>query len=125
MTFYYRSLLHRNLCNIHFPVNSSHNLACDESSATGESDTMKKGKEATGDCFILSGSKVLEGVAKVVIIAVGMFFFFFFGFRNSQHFTYKTCLLHCMNFWGKGTHSFFGKTMMVGVLANLLFLGSA
>ncbi|RUS23580.1 E1-E2 ATPase-domain-containing protein [Jimgerdemannia flammicorona] len=48
-----------------------HNLACDESSATGESDTMKK-REAPGDCFILSGSKVLEGVARVVVIAVGI-----------------------------------------------------
>ncbi|RUS17441.1 hypothetical protein BC937DRAFT_89982, partial [Endogone sp. FLAS-F59071] len=70
MTFYCRGLLYRNLCNIRFPVNSSHKLACDESSATGESDTMKKADEATGDCFILSGSKVLEGVARVVVIAV-------------------------------------------------------
>ncbi|KAI8388871.1 PMCA-type calcium-translocating P-type ATPase [Radiomyces spectabilis] len=48
-----------------------HNLACDESSATGESDTMKKKTEDKGDCFILSGSKVLEGVARAVVIAVG------------------------------------------------------
>ncbi|KAI8329126.1 hypothetical protein BC941DRAFT_443499 [Chlamydoabsidia padenii] len=66
-----------------------HNVACDESSATGESDTMKKkpfptSSEENGgdvDCFLLSGSKVLEGVGRCVVIAVG-------------------------------EHSFFGKTMM-------------
>lgn len=50
---------------------SGHNLACDESSSTGESDTMKKQTEEKGDCFILSGSKVLEGVGRAVVIAVG------------------------------------------------------
>jgi P-type Ca2+ transporter type 2C len=61
---------------------SGHNLTCDESSATGESDAMKKNTvENDGDPFILSGSKVLEGVGKAVVIAVG-------------------------------PHSFFGKTMM-------------
>lgn len=55
---------------------SGHNIKCDESSATGESDQMKKtsgeqvlsllvrghndGKDL--DPFIISGSKVLEGV---------------------------------------------------------------
>ncbi|KAI8078906.1 PMCA-type calcium-translocating P-type ATPase [Halteromyces radiatus] len=66
-----------------------HNVACDESSATGESDTMKKkafpknddGNDNSIDCFLLSGSKVLEGVGRCVVIAVG-------------------------------EHSFFGKTMM-------------
>jgi Ca2+-transporting ATPase len=53
-----------------------HNLACDESSATGESDTMKKRTEDKGDCFILSGSKVLEGVGRAVVIAVGENSFF-------------------------------------------------
>lgn len=53
-----------------------HNLACDESSATGESDTMKKTTEDKGDCFILSGSKVLEGVGRAVVIAVGEHSFF-------------------------------------------------
>ncbi|KAI9244834.1 PMCA-type calcium-translocating P-type ATPase [Phascolomyces articulosus] len=48
-----------------------HNLACDESSATGETDTMKKQVEGKGDCFILSGSKVLEGVGRALVIAVG------------------------------------------------------
>ena len=63
---------------------SGHNVKCDESSATGESDAMKKvpyeevmRKEKSGelgphtDCFVLSGSKVLEGVGKYVVIAVG------------------------------------------------------
>ncbi|CAO3610583.1 unnamed protein product [Cunninghamella blakesleeana] len=65
-----------------------HNVACDESSATGESDTMKKKPFPTDDqdvedidSFLLSGSKVLEGVGRCVVIAVG-------------------------------EHSFFGKTMM-------------
>lgn len=55
-----------------------HNLACDESSATGESDTMKKKPEGDqdDDCFILSGSKVLEGVGRAVVIAVGENSFF-------------------------------------------------
>ncbi|RKP10508.1 PMCA-type calcium-translocating P-type ATPase [Thamnocephalis sphaerospora] len=51
---------------------SGHNLKCDESSATGESDEVKKDSdEAGGDCFILSGSKILEGVATMLVIAVG------------------------------------------------------
>ncbi|CAI2162977.1 16735_t:CDS:10 [Funneliformis geosporum] len=51
---------------------SGHNLTCDESSATGESDNIKKGSvEAGMDPFILSGAKVLEGVGKCVVIAVG------------------------------------------------------
>ncbi|CAG8447293.1 13892_t:CDS:10 [Cetraspora pellucida] len=48
---------------------SGHNLICDESSATGESDAIKKGDN---DPFILSGSKVTEGVGKAVVIAVGV-----------------------------------------------------
>ncbi|KAI9595914.1 hypothetical protein BDF19DRAFT_384846 [Syncephalis fuscata] len=48
------------------------NLKCDESSATGESDELKKNTEKSGgDCFILSGSKVLEGVGNILTIAVG------------------------------------------------------
>ncbi|CAG8457426.1 10486_t:CDS:10 [Diversispora eburnea] len=51
---------------------SGHNLKCDESTATGESDALRKGElEAGGDPFVLSGSKVLEGVGRVVVIAVG------------------------------------------------------
>lgn len=69
---------------------SGHNVKCDESGATGESDAIKKVpyhevmqlfKEATAegkdphmlhtDCFMVSGSKVLEGVGKYVVVAVG------------------------------------------------------
>jgi Ca2+-transporting ATPase len=91
---------------------SGHNVRCDESSATGESDAIKKlsydecisirdkqlmdfvpdglpsdgdsvivsrrktnhpGLELLGhtDCFIVSGSKVLEGVGSYVVISVG------------------------------------------------------
>lgn len=69
---------------------SGHNVKCDESGATGESDAIKKasfeevvdlyqkaqsqGKDPHTlhiDCFMISGSKVLEGVGKYVIVAVG------------------------------------------------------
>jgi Ca2+-transporting ATPase len=74
---------------------SGHNVRCDESGATGESDAIKKvvydecialreqtkwgGTDVHGfdaanihaDCFMVSGSKVLEGYGKYVVIAVG------------------------------------------------------
>ncbi|KAJ2161686.1 plasma membrane calcium [Coemansia sp. RSA 552] len=51
---------------------SGHNMTCDESSATGESDAIKKGPADEGrDPFILSGAKVLEGVGSMVVVAVG------------------------------------------------------
>jgi Ca2+-transporting ATPase len=79
---------------------SGYNVRCDESDATGESDTIKKipyseccalaehvheahagleqtensmldDPEAHADCFLLSGSRVLEGVGKYVVVAVG------------------------------------------------------
>ncbi|MCJ1452713.1 plasma membrane calcium [Mycoblastus sanguinarius] len=62
-----------------------HGIRCDESSATGESDAMKKtpGQEvwnrieegtATSklDPFIISGSKVLEGVGTYLVTSVGV-----------------------------------------------------
>ena len=64
---------------------SGHNVKCDESGITGESDAIKKlaykdcvNAEASGhlsrhtDCFVISGSKVLEGVGSYVVIAVGV-----------------------------------------------------
>ncbi|KAF8606411.1 calcium-translocating P-type ATPase [Ceratobasidium sp. AG-I] len=63
-----------------------HNVRCDESGATGESDAIKKvsyeecqaemrnlkpGEKVKLDCFIVSGAKVLEGVGQYVIIAIG------------------------------------------------------
>ncbi|KAI9747981.1 MAG: hypothetical protein M4579_007343, partial [Chaenotheca gracillima] len=61
-----------------------HNVRCDESSATGESDQMKKtaGEEVSRqifhgvaspklDPFIISGSKVLEGVGTYLVTSVG------------------------------------------------------
>ena len=78
---------------------SGHNVKCDESGATGESDAIKKvsyaecialrqkvkemegadggevhlGSRGMGhtDCFVVSGSKVLEGVGSYVVVAVG------------------------------------------------------
>ena len=64
---------------------SGHGVQCDESSATGESDAMKKttGAEvwrhieegtatSTLDPFIISGSKVLEGVGTYLVTSVGV-----------------------------------------------------
>lgn len=63
-----------------------HNVRCDESGATGESDAIKKipfdiaiaekhsehkTRSSHEDCFLISGSKVLEGVGEYVVIAVG------------------------------------------------------
>ncbi|KIJ51508.1 hypothetical protein M422DRAFT_157926 [Sphaerobolus stellatus SS14] len=60
-----------------------HNVRCDESGATGESDAIRKASyedcldehEQNGhtkkDCFLISGSKVLEGVGEYLVIAVG------------------------------------------------------
>ncbi|WVN85115.1 calcium-translocating P-type ATPase, PMCA-type [Cryptococcus depauperatus CBS 7841] len=65
---------------------SGHNVRCDESGATGESDAIKKfpydeciaerdnlqqGQKAKKDCFLISGAKVLEGVGEYVAISVG------------------------------------------------------
>ncbi|KAF9256353.1 Ca-transporting ATPase [Marasmius fiardii PR-910] len=67
---------------------SGHNVKCDESAATGESDAIKKvtwddwtamrQKEKEGgphvnhtDCFVLSGSKVQEGMGRYLVVAVG------------------------------------------------------
>ena len=64
---------------------SGHNLKCDESSATGESDLLRKqsGDEVYGaieahhslakmDCFIISGCKVSEGIGTFLVTAVGV-----------------------------------------------------
>lgn len=60
-----------------------YNVRCDESGATGESDAIRKapyqecidekerGAKSKHDCFIVSGSKVIEGVGAYVVIAVG------------------------------------------------------
>lgn len=63
---------------------SGHNVRCDESGATGESDAIRKASyedcvqfidkgelSAHTDCFMVSGSKVLEGYGSYVVIAVG------------------------------------------------------
>ncbi|GAA5983396.1 hypothetical protein JCM11641_007835 [Rhodosporidiobolus odoratus] len=63
---------------------AGHNCRCDESGATGESDAVRKAPfeelDASGegktDCFLISGSKVLEGVGRYVVTSVG---------RNSFH----------------------------------------
>ena len=64
---------------------SGHNLKCDESSATGESDLLRKqsGDEVFAaieshhslskmDCFIISGAKVSEGIGTFLVTAVGV-----------------------------------------------------
>ncbi|KAF9201242.1 hypothetical protein BGZ49_008533, partial [Haplosporangium sp. Z 27] len=55
-------------------VLSSHNITCDESSATGESDALKKDPEEK--CYIISGSKVLDGSGRMLVTAVGTNSFF-------------------------------------------------
>lgn len=65
---------------------SGHGIKCDESSATGESDQMKKtdGFEVSRqiadgtatkklDPFMISGSKVLEGVGTYLVTSVGKY----------------------------------------------------
>lgn len=65
---------------------SGHNIKCDESSATGESDQMRKiaadevftqmeagvSNYRKMDCFIISGAKVLEGVGTYMVTSVGI-----------------------------------------------------
>lgn len=64
---------------------SGHNLKCDESSATGESDNLKKypgdevyhvieAQKSLGkmDPFIISGGKVTEGIGTFLVTAVGV-----------------------------------------------------
>jgi Ca2+-transporting ATPase len=71
-----------------FPVDgifiSGHSVKCDESSATGESDQMRKTRATRSgsiwwrysdfklDPFLISGSKVLEGVGTYVVTSVGV-----------------------------------------------------
>jgi Ca2+-transporting ATPase len=67
-----------------------HNVRCDESGATGESDAIKKftydeciaerdgakpGDKLKKDCFLISGAKVLEGVGEYVVTSVGTYSF--------------------------------------------------
>jgi len=48
-------------------------LKTDESSLTGESDTVKKvsALQSEGDCFMISGSQIVEGMGKMFVTAVG------------------------------------------------------
>lgn len=68
---------------------SGHGIKCDESSVTGESDQMKKtdGHEVWQrimenrastklDPFMISGSKVLEGVGSYLVTSVGPYSFY-------------------------------------------------
>ncbi|KAG1872060.1 Ca-transporting ATPase [Suillus tomentosus] len=68
---------------------TGYNVKCDESAATGESDAIKKASYADcmalkhalsgegehvsthTDCFVVSGSRVLEGIGSYVVVAVG------------------------------------------------------
>jgi len=56
-----------------------HGVECDESSATGETHSIKKapfqacvdkGSDKM-DCFLISGAKVLEGSGTYVVVAIG------------------------------------------------------
>ncbi|KAI3636130.1 hypothetical protein MIR68_005482 [Amoeboaphelidium protococcarum] len=56
---------------------SGHNVRCDESSATGESDIIRKAPYAENaddiDPFILGGGKITEGVGQFLVTCVGEF----------------------------------------------------
>ncbi|KAF8922975.1 hypothetical protein BGZ58_003514, partial [Dissophora ornata] len=56
-------------------VLESHNITCDESSATGESDVLMK-KDPENKCYVISGSKVLDGSGCMLVTAVGPNSFF-------------------------------------------------
>lgn len=52
-------------------------ILMDESSVTGESDLIKKVPAASvtdseGSCFVVSGSKIMDGSGRVLICAVGV-----------------------------------------------------
>ena len=75
---------------------SGHNVRCDESGATGESDAVRKasfddidkeGGNGKTDCFMISGSKVVEGVGRYVVTSVG---------RNSFHGKIMMCASHTL-----------------------------
>lgn len=74
---------------------SGHNVRCDESGATGESDAVRKApfedldgsEKGKVDCFLLSGSKVLEGVGTYVATNVG---------QNSFHGKIMMCTLRSL-----------------------------
>ncbi|KAJ3104116.1 hypothetical protein HDU96_009057 [Phlyctochytrium bullatum] len=52
-------------------VIQSFNLSTDESSLTGESLAVRKGTEAGDDPFLLSGTKVVNGVGRMMVVATG------------------------------------------------------
>ena len=49
-------------------VFTGHGIKCDESGATGETDSIAKPEH---DPFFLSGSQVLEGYGSMLVVAVG------------------------------------------------------
>ena len=49
----------------------SMSLAADESTVTGESDVVKKGIRSNESPFLISGSKITEGTALAMVLAVG------------------------------------------------------
>ncbi|KAF9440728.1 calcium-translocating P-type ATPase [Macrolepiota fuliginosa MF-IS2] len=56
---------------------SGHNVKCDESAVTGNSEAVEKVtcnqalELSKPDCFVISGSKILEGFGRYVVVAVG------------------------------------------------------
>ncbi|KAG0198817.1 hypothetical protein BGX28_007790 [Mortierella sp. GBA30] len=55
-------------------VLKSHNVICDESSATGESKAVKKDPDE--NCYMVSGTKILDGSGTMLVTAVGTNSFF-------------------------------------------------
>ena len=56
----------------------SNDLKVDESSLTGESDHVKKGENV--DPLLLSGTHVMEGSGKMLVVAVGVSSAFLFSY---------------------------------------------
>jgi len=57
-------------------VIKSNNLTADESSVTGESDPIlkippKTFEEENLNCFLISGSKIIDGTGTIIVFAVG------------------------------------------------------
>lgn len=88
----------------------SNDVECDESSVTGESDTMKKVAavdamktlDATGstkhaDCLLISGAKVLQGSGKYIVTAVGSHSMYGKTMMSLRHGTEETPLQEKLN----------------------------
>ncbi|KAF8470671.1 plasma membrane calcium-transporting ATPase 2 [Kalaharituber pfeilii] len=122
-------------------VIESNEVKCDESSATGESDQMKKtsGKEvydrivANGgsiggldklDPFIISGAKVLEGTGKYLVTAVGVNSSYGKIMMSLRHESDKTPLQEKLERFAGGITKFgLGSAVLLLLVLTFKFIG--